>query len=201
MDYPDYTDSDNNNYFINVKEATIWGADSLNVEPLPNNELIDRINSLSPADKVGLIERCGGSKRAKKMFRKLYYYPPIKALEWELKKQDSSLIKYLELSCRAGLDPLPALRARGIKVKFVGEYIGVWTVNQNFENEDLKVAYNFMGGVQIATNPWNRETETNLINKGLKFRLSQAADKKRNRETRLKNRTIRKKIIKYSSED
>jgi len=93
------------------------------------------------------------------------------------------------------------LREAGIKVKFVGEYIGVWTVNQNFENEDLKVAYNFMGGVQIATNPWSRETAMNAVNKNLKFRLDQAADIKKNRETRSKKRVIRKRIVKYSEGD
>ena|SRR5690554_1600917 len=170
-------------------------------EPLTNNELINEINSLDEVDTVRLIKVCGGAKRFRHAYRKLFWEPPVKVLDRELRENNSSLEEYLELSYRAGLNPLPALRARGIKVKFVGEYIGVWTVNQNFENEDLKVAYNFMGGVQIATNPWNRETETNIVNKDLKYRLSQAADIKRNKEHRLKSRIVRKRIIKYSEED
>ena len=166
-------------------------------EELSNDELISVINSLDESDTIKLVRACGGPKRFKHAYRKLHYENPVKTLDRDLKEiHSSSLEEYLQLSYRAGLNPLPALRAKNIKVKFGGEN----TIHPHFTDEDIIVCLN-EGYVSILFNPWNRETEKNIINKGLQFQLDQAADIKRNREYRLKNRIIRKKIVRYSSED
>jgi len=166
-------------------------------EELSNDELISVINSLNESDKIKLIRACNGPKRFKHAYRKLHYEHPVKVLDRELKELNSSSLEdYLELSYRAGLNPLPALRAKGIKVRFGGQN----TTHPHFTDEDIIVTYDD-GYVTVIYNPWNRETAMNAVNKNLKFRLEQAAEIKKNREFRLKNRIVRKKIIKYSSED
>jgi len=165
-------------------------------EELSKDEMVSVIASLNESDTIKLIKACGGAKKFKHAYRKLHYENPVKTLDRDLKEiHSSSLEDYLELSYKAGLNPLPALRARGIKVKFSGQ-----NTRPHFTDEDIAVTYD-EGYVNILFNPWNRETAKNIVNKDLKFRLDQAADKKRNREYRLKNRIIRKKIVRYSSED
>jgi len=166
-------------------------------EELSNDEMISVINSLNESDTIKLVRACGGPKRFKHAYRKLFYENPVKILDRDLKElHSSSLEDYLQLSYRAGLNPLPALRARGIVVRFGGQN----TISPHFTNEDIIVCLN-EDFVTVLFNPWNRETEKNLVNRGLQFRLDQAADIKKNREARQKRRVIRKKIIKYSSED
>jgi len=165
-------------------------------EELSNDEMISVINSLNESDTIKLVRACGGPKRFKHAYRKLFYENPVKILDRDLKElHSSSLEDYLQLSYRAGLNPLPALRAKGIKVKFGGEN----TRDPHFTNEDIAVTYD-EGFVKVLFNPWNRETETNIINKGLQFKLDQASDRKKNREFRLKNRIIRKRIVKYTED-
>lgn len=169
---------------------------NLDGEDLTPNELINCINSLNECDIVRLIKACGGPKRFKHAYRKLHWESPVKRLDRELKEVNSSSLEdYLELSYRAGLNPLPALRARGIKVKFGGENY----INPHFTNEDIIVCLND-GYVTVIYNPWNRETATRIVNKGLQFKLDQASDRKKNREYRLKNRIIRKRIVKYTED-
>ena len=165
-------------------------------EELSNDEMISVIDSLNESDKIKLIKACGGPKRFKHAYRKLHHENPVKALDRELKDQNSSLEEYLQLSYRAGLNPLPALRAKNIKVKFGGEN----SINPHFTDEDIIVCLQD-GYVTVLFNPWDSETATRIVNKGLQFRLDRAADIKKNREYRLKNRIIRKRIIKYSEED
>lgn len=165
-------------------------------ERLSNNELINEIDSLDEIDTVKLIKACGGPKKFRHAYRKLFYEHPVKVLDRELKDQNSSLEEYLELSYRAGLNPLPALRARDIVVRFGGQN----TTHPHFTNEDIIVCLD-SGYVTVIYNPWNADTAARIVNKGLQFQLDQAADIKRNRETRLKNRVIRKRIVKYSEED
>ena len=167
----------------------------LNGETLSDYELINEINSLDECDTVKLIKACGGAKKFKHAYRKLFYENPVKVLDRELRENhSSSLEEYLQLSYRAGLNPLPALRAKGIKVKFSGQ-----NTRPRFTNEDIAVTYD-EGFVNIIYNPWDSETETNIVNKGLQFQLDRAADKKRNREYRLKNRIVRKRIVKYTED-
>ena len=171
-------------------------------EELSNDEMISVIDSLNESDKIKLIKACGGPKRFKHAYRKLYYENPVKVLDRELKElHSSSLEDYLELSYRAGLNPLPALRAKNIVVRFIGES----TINPHFTDEDILVSLKD-GYVTVIYNPWNSETEMNLINKGLKFQLEKAARLKEfndrfEPEPEPKKRVIRKRIIKYSSED
>ena len=165
-------------------------------EELSNDEMISVIDSLNESDKIKLIKACGGARRFKHAYRKLLWESPVKVLDRELRENhSSSLEEYLQLSYRAGLNPLPALRAKNIKVKFGGEN----TIHPHFTNEDIIVCLQD-GYVTVLFNPWNRETEMNLINKGLKFQLDQAADKKRNREARQKHRVVWKKIVKYTED-
>ena len=171
-------------------------------EELSNDEMISVINSLNESDTIKLVRACGGPKRFKHAYRKLFYENPVKILDRDLKElHSSSLEDYLQLSYRAGLNPLPALRARGIVVRFGGQN----TISPHFTNEDIIVCLN-EDFVTVLFNPWNRETETNLINKGLKFQLEKAARLKEfndrfEPEPEPKKRVIRKRIIKYSSED
>jgi len=169
-------------------------------EELSSDELISVISSLNEHDTIQLIRACGGAKRFKHAYRKLLWESPVKILDRELKDQDSSLEEYLELSYRAGLNPLPALRARGIVVRFGGQNY----ISPRFTNEDVIVTLN-EGYVNIIYNPWNRETETNLLNRGLKFQLEKAARLKEFNDRfepkpEPKKRVIRHKIIKYSED-
>jgi len=190
-----YDEEKNESLEIAFCDCRLYG--NIDGEDLSNDELISVIDSLDESDTIKLVRACGGPKRFKHAYRKLYYENPVKILDRDLKElHSSSLEDYLQLSYRAGLNPLPALRARGIKVKFGGEN----TRDPHFTNEDIIVCLQD-GFVKVLFNPWNRETETNLINKGLQFRLDQAADIKKNREARQKRRVIRKKIVRYSSED
>jgi hypothetical protein len=97
------------------------------------------------------------------------------------------------------LNPLPALRAKNIKVRFIGEN----AINPHFTDEDILVTLKD-GYVTVLFNPWDSETETNLINKGLKFQLDKAARLKefndRFEPVEPKKQVIRKKIIKYSED-
>ena len=152
-------------------ENRLYG--NLDGEDLSNAELIDCINSLDESDTIRLIKACNGPKRFKHAYRKLLWESPVKVLDRELRENhSSSLEEYLQLSYRAGLNPLPALRAKNIKVKFGGEN----TIHPHFTNEDIIVCLQD-GYVTVLFNPWNRETEKNLVNKGLQFRLDQAANK------------------------
>ncbi|MFA5657405.1 MAG: hypothetical protein WDA37_11745 [Dysgonamonadaceae bacterium] len=165
-------------------------------EELSNSELISVIDSLNEVDTVRLIKECGGPRRFRHAYRKLHYENPVKVLDRELKDQNSSLEEYLQLSYRAGLNPLPALRSRNIVVRFGGQN----TISPHFTNEDIIVCL-YEGYVSIVYNPWNADTAARIVNKGLQFQLDQAADIKRNKEHRLKNRIVRKRIVKYSEED
>ncbi|MCK9456858.1 MAG: hypothetical protein M0R31_06140 [Candidatus Riflebacteria bacterium] len=186
---------------VSDEQLDVWFCDhrlygEVDGEELSSGELISVINSLNEADTVRLIKECGGPKRFRHAYRKLHYENPVKTLDRDLKGNNSSLEEYLEISYRAGLNPLPALRARGIVVRFGGQNAAC----PHFTNEDVIVTLD-EGYVTVVYNPWNADTAARIVNKGLKFRLEQAADIKRNRETRLKNRVIRKNIVKYSSED
>ena len=169
---------------------------NLDGEDLSNAELIDCINSLNECDTIRLIKACNGPKRFKHAYRKLFWESPVKRLDRELKDQNSSLEEYLQLSYRAGLNPLPALRSRNIVVRFGGQN----TISPHFTNEDIIVCL-YEGYVSIVYNPWNADTATRIVNKGLQFKLDQASDVKRNREYRQKHRIVRKKIVRYSEED
>lgn len=168
----------------------------INGERLSNAELVSVIESLNEWETEQLIKACGGAKKFRHAYRKLHYENPVKTLDRDLKGNNSSLEEYLEISYRAGLNPLPALRARGIVVRFGGQNAAC----PHFTNEDVIVTLD-EGYVTIVPNPWDSETAMNIVNKNLRFRLSQAAEIKRNKKFRLKNRIIRKRIVKYSSED
>ena len=196
MNYPTisfYLNEDDDSLDIYFHDNRLHGV--LNGETLTDYELITEINSLDEVDTVKLIRACNGPKRFKHAYRKLFHEHPVKILDRELRENNSSLEEYLELSYRAGLNPLPALRSRDIVVRFGGQN----TISPHFTDEDIIVCLN-EGFVTVLFNPWNRETETNIVNKDLKFQLEQAADIKKNREYRLKNRIVRKKIIKYSED-
>ena len=189
-----FYNEDDDNLDIYLHNNRLYGE--LNGETLSDYELINEINSLNESDTIQLIKACGGAKRFRHAYRKLLWESPVKVLDRELRENhSSSLEEYLQLSYRAGLNPLPALRAKGIKVKFGGEN----TTHPHFTDEDIIVCLQD-GFVNVLFNPWNRETEKNLINKGLQFQLDQAADKKRNREARSKKRVVWKRIIKYTED-
>ena len=188
-----YDEEMNESLVICFCDHRLYG--NIDGEDLTPNELINCINSLDEIDTVKLIKACNGAKKFKHAYRRLFWESPVKVLDRELKDQNSSLEEYLQLSYRAGLNPLPALRARNIVVRFGGQN----TISPHFTNEDIIVTYD-NGYVTVIYNPWNRETEKNLVNKGLQFRLDRAADIKRNREARSKKRVIWKKIVKYSED-
>ena len=192
-----YDEEMNESLVICFCDHRLYG--NIDGEDLTPNELINCINSLSEIDTVKLIKACNGAKRFKHAYRKLFWESPVKNLDRELKDQNSSLEEYLELSYRAGLNPLPALRSKNIKVKFGGQN----TISPHFTDEDILVSLKD-GYVTVIYNPWNRETETNLINKGLQFQLDKAARLKefndRFEPVEPKKRVIRKKIIKYSED-
>ena len=170
-----YDEEMNESLVICFCDHRLYG--NIDGEDLTPNELINCINSLSEIDTVRLIRECGGAKKFKHAYRRLFWESPVKILDRELRENNSSLEEYLQLSYRAGLNPLPALRARNIVVRFGGQN----TISPHFTDEDVIVCLN-EGFVTVLFNPWNRETETNIINKGLQFRLDQAADIKRNTE-------------------